>query len=122
MEVIVSVKFPVFRTATDCAVLAVAMSWPANTRVPGFSKKVGVCLAGSPEPPPPPQPESRKQMLSGNKSTNRFTPSSTGVLGRYPTSRVRASTSAQVSGTSPGCNGSKFISALRPRHCSSISI
>ena len=54
--------------------------------------------------------------------TNRAMPSSMGVLGLKPTSRIKSSTSAKVSGTSPGCMGKKFFTALRPRHVSSISI
>ena len=49
-------------------------------------------------------------------------PVSTVVLGRYPTSCTRSRTSAAVSGTSPGCNGRRLSSALRPTFCSMSSM
>ena len=44
------------------------------------------------------------------------------VAGLKPMSRARSSTSAYISGKSPGCIGSRFFVAGRPSACSSVSI
>ena len=49
-----------------------------------------------------------------SQSRKRLTPSAIGVFGRNPTARSRSATSAQVSGTSPGCIGSISRSAGLP--------
>src|SRR3984893_18254197 len=49
-----------------------------------------------------------------NQSTNRGSPSSNFVFGLYPRSLRALEMSAQVSGMSPGCSGSRLIFAFLP--------
>src|SRR6266511_2078314 len=55
-------------------------------------------------------------------STNRATPSFTGVVGLYPTCRASSLTSANVLGTSPGWSGSSSLIAFFPTAVSMASM